>query len=343
MKKKKIVIILCAIFIVAVAAAAFIPMLSKNDEATSDTVKVWLVESCENSKYGTETAFEYDEEGNLVSVAEYTDGELNYRFNFDVKGNCIQEIYYIDGEIHQQTDFTYDEKGSLIKEAYTFSNDDDWENEYFYDEKGLRVKSTSTQPGVSSAGLYEYNDEGKLLLRYSEDGAYKIEYTYDDKGNHIKRTDFSDGKETERYEYKYDEQNRVIEKDWFSTDTPETYNCYTYEYDEASRIISAKSYSCFVGENATGEPYYQVVNKYDEKGLKLSMEETDSYNTYVTEFVYDEEGRLTEINHTDSALGNSECRYISVIITPEQAEKIRITQKMIYDELVYDDEIIIEE
>lgn len=340
MKKKKIAVIVCVILAVAVAAVALIPVLSE-EKVPEGMVRVWLAESCESSKVGTKFVYEYDEEGNLTSEIKYIDGEVDYRFNYDKNGNCIQEIYYIDGEIHQQTDFTYDEKGSLIKEAYSFSGDDNWENEYFYDEKGLRVKSTSTQPGVSGAGLYKYNDEGRLVLSYSEDGAYKTEYTYDDKGNLIKQTDFSDGKEACHYEYKYDGKNRVIEKNSF--DGTDYYNCYIYVYDDADRIISEKKYSCSVGENAVGEPYYQVVNKYDEKGLKLSMEETDSYNTYVTEFVYDEEGRLTEINHTDSALGNSECRYISVIVTPEQAEKIRITQKMIYDELVYDDEIIIEE
>lgn len=337
MKKSKIIIAVVAVLVVAVIAAVAVPLLVE-EKVPEGMVKVWLVESAE-TKNGVGYTYEYDEQGNLTAEIKSN----SYKFSYDEDGNRIQEAYFtfIDN-IQQQIDYIYDDNGKLIKEINTFDDGRNWAVEHIYDESGLLIKTTGTQPNVKGATLYEYNSDGKLILRYVEgDAEDKTEYTYDEKGNLIKQTDFSGGKEVYRNEYKYDEKNRVIEKNSiYGTDY---YDCYIYGYDEADRIISEKKYSCSVGEEAVGEPYYQVVNKYDEKGLKLSMEETDSYDTYVTDFVYNKEGRLTKIKRIDSALGNSKCKYTSVIVTPEQAEKIKTSQKMIYDELVYDNVIIIEQ
>lgn len=337
MKKTKIIIAVVAVLVVAVIAAVAVPLLME-EKVPEGMVKVWLVESAE-TKNGVGYTYEYDEQGNLTAEIKSN----SYKFSYDKNGKLIQEAYFtfIDN-IQQQIDYVYDDSGRLVKEIYTYDDGRSWESEYFYDENGLKLKATSTNPNADGVTFFEYDSEGRLILSRLEDGSeWKTEYTYDDKGNLIKQTDFSDGKEVYRNEYKYDEKNRVIEKN--SIHVTDYYDCYIYGYDEADRIISEKKYSCSVGEEAVGEPYYQIVNKYDEKGLKLSMEETDSYDTYVTDFIYNKEGRLTKIKHTDSALGNSKCKYTSVIVTPEQAEKIKTSQKMIYDELVYDDVIIIEQ
>ncbi len=334
MKKSKIIIAVVAVLVVAViAAAVIVPKLI----VPEGMVKVWLVESCRD-RTRTGKVYEYDEEGNLTSILNYKSGELDYRLNYDKNGNVIEEIYYSDEEVSQLTEFEFDSDGKLLGENWTL--DGEWwaTAEYVYDEKGVLVEEKyARQNGAEGTTRYVYDDKGRLIEKHdNEDGLY-YSCDYDESGNLVKEVYFTEGKEDYRYEYKYDEKNQITEKATFEDGTIDQRD--TFEYDAEGRIINEKKYSFYEGEHV----HYEKINEYDENGRKLSMKEDDDVCTFLTSFVYDKKGRLSKIDFPrDSGLDVKKCKYTYVIVTPEQAEKLEAEQKKIYDELVYDDEIIID-
>lgn len=234
----------------------------------------------------------------LVESVETKNG-VGYTYEYDEQGNLTAEIK------SNSYKFSYDKDGTCIQEAYfTFIDNIQQQNDYIYDNDGNIIQKT-----------YTFDDGRK----------WEFEYVYDENGLRIKGTSTQPGiGGTTLYEYNSDGKLILSYKEDDAEDKTE------YTYDEDGRVVNEKQYSSAYGEDYNEYPYYEKINKYDENGRKLSMKEN---GTVLTEFVYNKEGKLIKIKRDGKDLDDIKCKSTYVIVTPEQAEKIKAKQTEIINDL----------
>ena len=176
----------------------------------------------------------YNYEDLVLKRFDYIDGRLLLRTeNSYYSGeNKLREINYGDnGEIILDLQYDYDEDGLLIR-VRRGSYDEDGNTwiemvtmECDYDESGRKLRKPTQYRYYSfytqqlySIQTYEYDEEGRILLIESWDGKDMRKlgadrYTYDVYGNRLTFENWnSDGKETYRYAYEYQEFHLPPEK-----------------------------------------------------------------------------------------------------------------------------------
>lgn len=186
---------------------------------------------------------EYDTNGNLTMVEEYSDGQLKSGgyYSYDAKNNISK---YISKKYEEkQTSFfgptkliekantftykySYDNNKQLIKkEKFVF-----WENEqikgdeytYVYDPNGNLVEVNEfgynfyidRKFKLLSKNIYKYNEKGKLIEKkfYDLSGTLdsSLSYEYDDKDRNIKFKNFNITQSREYFiNYEYDDNNNI--------------------------------------------------------------------------------------------------------------------------------------
>lgn len=191
------------------------------------------------------------------------------------------------------TEYVYDDKGQPIKEIHTYTYEgEEHSDEYLYN--------------------YEFDDNGFVISEQSDPGGYFIE-VYNDYGDLIKFDRYiynEDGTKhpsiPDYYEYKYDENGRMIEK---KVDDFEQYtSTYTYNIDGnllTERIVyddgTVKTAQCTYDTNGRLIFEKDIYNneykyEYDENGRmtkgKIVICENHHY-IYAEDIIYDEEGNFS--------------------------------------------------
>lgn len=155
--------------------------------------------------------YAYDIYGNQVRRMDYYNNELDcvVKMRYDDRGNLISRttwdhngwIPLPDGRVT----YTYDEQDRKLTAVY----DNGWGMEtervtYIYDDENR------TQTWESSTGDWEitYLDEAGNETRIVHSSGRETVYTYDDRGNRIGKATYENGLLRERWEYRFDEQNR---------------------------------------------------------------------------------------------------------------------------------------
>ena len=171
----------------------------------------------------------------------FFDGEEVHHTNrtvyaYDIYGNRVREMEYRDGELADVTNYRYDEKGRQI--SRTVWDRSGWFPKFIsrtrrtYDEQGrsLSYESYNFWGRVESGSYYSYDDEARTRTYRDENGEitqitwfdengneirqvsgeYETVYEYDDRGNCIGWVSYENGIPGDRYEARFDEQNRKI-------------------------------------------------------------------------------------------------------------------------------------
>lgn len=244
-------------------------------------------------------SFTYDENGNLLNevleendngcwisrtVYYYTENQvrkydvfsgLNYIGKYDDQGRIVLEIfgspYGINGDLTSRTEYEYAADGSYVTTWYgaisgAYRSEYD-KNGNVLEEYGSNDITEITAPEDAFSWIsYSYNEYGDLVSYQNRvegqlQNACSYEYEYDANGNWVKRTVYTDGAASYPHFRTYDSEGRLLK-----------------EYDALG------AYSCTLC--------------YDSNGNLITMEESDSFGTSLSVWVYDEAGRISqEINY----------------------------------------------
>lgn len=209
-------------------------------------------------------------------------------------------------------------------------NEDDY-IEYCYDEQHrLTGKIYSTGETVSYG--YEFDANGHIISFLEQGGINGIMHKYNEYGDIIEYlVDYGDMKTITYTDYEYDSEGRITHKsvytERFDADGNSQGEIYirqteTYEYNvngdilketiEYNGDISTKAYTYDKNgllikvvndqKTATYDNSYEITYKYNENGILIEETYTSADHSNITEYSYDDEGRITEIT---TSSGNS--------------------------------------
>jgi len=220
------------------------------------------------------TDFEYDEVGNLLSMADANGNVTTYEYdNLNRKKKVIfpdatfvTTEYDLLGRMASRTDqagiSTWYEYDALYR-LMAVSNVEGYVTRYIYDEVGNQTAQIDANGHIT---IYEYDNRGRRTKRTLPEGQIET-YSYDAVGNMTNKVDFNG-------------------------------NTITYEYDVMDRLLVK------AGEVST---LVTISYTYDDLGNVISM--TDSQG--ITTYLYDERGRLLlkatpigTLNYTYDLYGN---------------------------------------
>lgn len=147
--------------------------------------------------------YAYNEDGKLLSVSRFSNinGSLDIKDIYDARGHKIAVEKYSNGSVHSTQHFIYNDKGLLVK---SYMNDDEKNvSEFECDAAGNVLNQTDF-----------FNGKVSRILRFS--------YKYDSRGNITEKCDYTPeipgvkkpdtGKVKEKKEYKYDENDFMLEQ-----------------------------------------------------------------------------------------------------------------------------------
>ena len=226
-----------------------------------------------HSVFGIESTdryvYSYDIYGNRVREMEYNDEGLEYvtKLRYDENGNEISRVEWDHTGLiplpDSRREATYDDQGRILTSIYF----DGWGREtsrstYTYDDENLTY---TWQNDSGDHQLYYLDAEGRELRVVGSSG-YETVYEYDDRGNRTGWTSYHEGIRCERYEARYDEQDRQVWGGRYDeTGTLESETEYIYD-DEAHTKTTRRP------DDRTRIEYYAadgrliLIEDYDETG-----------------------------------------------------------------------------
>ena len=166
----------------------------------------------EEQHYSNRTVYAYDIYGNRVRYMEYRDDELQSVTNlkYDDRGNEISRSDWDHSgwlpKYEGRTEQTYDEQNRLTSCIhYDFWGSQDSASFYTYDDEA-RTRVWKNDSGDTQTTWFDEN--GNEIRQVS--GEYETIYHYDDRGNQTGWDSYQNGQPFDRYEARYDDQNRQI-------------------------------------------------------------------------------------------------------------------------------------
>ena len=234
-----------------------------------------------NGNTSGEISYNYDGFGQLVSK---TAGNKAETFRYDLLGNVVES----NGE-NGKTNYSYDDFGRLktektdsgIVKKYTYdynnnrtsfkvyTNYSDLQQDLSYVYDNLN-RITSIKEGNSTVASYTYNDNGNLLSENNV--AVKNDFVYNRAGMVLSKTvKNSAGTELKNYTYTYNLDGNVA-----------SYNGLNYTYDNNNRLSA-------VAEGTSNKGY-----TFDNRGNRLSLNETGADVSDTVNYVYDTNNRILE-------------------------------------------------
>ena len=272
---------------------------------------------------GTFDVIKYDDNGNEIYCAYYDGAELmsvtETEYTYDENGNILAEASYTDGVLTYESEYTLDEDDypQLSKSVFYFDDGSKSIDQYNangdmilnveYDAEGNIVYQTDYE--------YKYDDNGQTIFyKAYRDGKVveDFEYQYGEDGLTYasKMTFINDDGSTTVQEYNSD--LTPIKETYFDAEGNITHQVlYSYEYNENGDMLSE---SC----TANGELQYENKMNYDGEGNYLgdtlttynedgtvTVEITDEYWNLITATTYDAEGNVLEVIEGDD-IGYSE-------------------------------------
>ncbi len=263
------------------------------------------------NQIGQQTTYEYDKFGNVSKVTLPSGKTLNY--GYDNAGRMISATDTAEATEHYAYDKIgnviafKDKKGQVTTNTYNNMNrltntaTGDISTSYTYDTLGNQLTMTD------STGTTGYTYVlGSRLSKITNPDTKTIEYTYDGVGNVTQVKDYNN----KTVGYTYDALNRVTNVNAVSQgiDLNITYTNFgtigsidnadyvkTYTYDNALRVTREASSSC-----TTGQGYFGFNYTYDIVGNQIQKKNTKKGVVYITNYTYDDIGRLTSEQIGDS-------------------------------------------
>lgn len=218
------------------------------------------------------TVYAYDIYGNRVQYMEYRDNELVSvtKLKYDDRGNEISRTDWDHSgwlpKYEGRTEQTYDEQNRQTSYIYyNFWGRQESASWYTYDDEA-RTRTWNNDSGDSQITWFDEN--GNELRQVS--GEYETIYHYDAHGNRIGWESSKNGQFFDRYEARYDDQNRQIWGGYYDSDGNLTLQTeYTYD-DEQNTMTTTKKGGGWRIEyyHADGRPH--MIEDYDADG-SLSM------------------------------------------------------------------------
>ena len=241
-------------------------------------VKTTDVYEYSNDMYPDDSAYTYDDDGNVTT---YTDeNDVVYTYTYDNMGNLLSSLNS-SGKGDRYTYFYYDTNGdgqndkSLPK---TESYEDGSSCTYTYHSNNNLETVTIVSDGVTT--VYTFDIDGNLLTE-SETSGKSYTYTYDDMGNVLSKLT-ADGK-GDRYTYAYFDMNGDGTNDNSAVSKEEledgTVNTYTYT---TKGVLTAQS----TVTNGKTLKY-----TYNANGQTTSVE----HNGFKYNYIYDSFGNPTSV------------------------------------------------
>lgn len=212
------------------------------------------------------TQYEYDAEGNTVSIHYYQNGKgiTTHTYEYDANGNVTVYHYYVDALEQFTHAYEYDANGRVIKDTYDGLPSPCWYS-YEYDTNGNKIRE-------------------KLYYVGEEDAYYSDQYEYDDNNQPtVQIREYSNGlKYSWTYENTYDEQKRMIKQ--VTTDSTGAVETVAYKYDSEGNCSYKK-------KNNDNGLVYEYHYQYDNDGNMIRK----TYKYYsngelkenITEYIYD--------------------------------------------------------
>ncbi len=250
-----------------------------------------------NGALNVKSTFEYDENGNRIKIhTENGDGNTSdWTAEYNQNGDFIKHSYK---SLHTQssTVYEYDAENRLIKQTLTDSDGNTVINEYIYNEEG-HVHTITENGKLLEKMTYDKNGNN-ILSEYSPEfsaGLVREEKEYTENGElkRITRIEvLKNGEEfTQRENYTYDENGRLVKREEISHDGSIYLDVNTYH--ENGNTASLESLQ-------NGERIF--LQLYNEEGLRIR----ETTPTYDYTYEYDEHGNLLTV--TD-ALSNYRQEY----------------------------------
>ncbi|MBQ4425740.1 MAG: hypothetical protein II882_08415 [Lachnospiraceae bacterium] len=194
---------------------------------------------------------EYDDEGCLTMKIEGTSGStwLARKYEYDAEGRIATiRNYTLD---YEGVDSREDWKGKTL-------TDNGWEINYYEGDLLVKNDHYASDGSFLYGKVYEYDDEGRLLLDYEVDEEgnqrvseygkrYKTTYEYDEEGFLIEEVYYGSRIVTTQYEY----TDGLLSKE---TNLYSGYVFY-YHYDENGNLVEEDTYSG-MGKTLTARTLY---------------------------------------------------------------------------------------
>ncbi|QLC90859.1 DNRLRE domain-containing protein [Priestia megaterium] len=285
-------------------------ILDQNTKVTDSTGKSYIFDYDENGNVSDYTSgnnagstFTYDVTGKVTSLDIGTannDSILSESYKYDENGNRTEiTSYKEDGTTDKTTSYVYDSLNQLLKETLPNGTI----KEYTYDGYGNRASVTVTESGKSPVQTKAEFNTGNQLIKFGNDAI-----TYDKNGNRTEDgqytytwnaanqlTSITKKGETKAFAtYKYDDDNRRIEKEVNGVITRFYYDGDSinliYETDANGNVLRSYVYSIDglrLSMQTGGKTYYYHHNSH---GDIVAM--TDDNGNIVVRYTYDAWGNV---------------------------------------------------
>jgi len=192
--------------------------------------------------------YEYDEKGNVISQSRVDEDENEIEKQltvFDENGKISKQSFYANGDLEREVEFEYNENGICVREKHLKVENNMKETiEYVYNEAGKKTSSTSM-------------DGDNNIIGY-------IDVEYDESMNPLKYTSETSGFYNSKAinQLTYDEQNRIIENEYFDVLNNFLVSKEKIFYDEEGNIIEEEIFE-IKPETSLKKTHYRLQLKYD--------------------------------------------------------------------------------
>ncbi|HUM50798.1 MAG TPA: hypothetical protein PK431_03245 [Chitinophagales bacterium] len=249
---------------------------------------------------------EYDRNGEIMSIFQYSDNDNNIVKNVrDIKGKIIERRVYFNGDYQTLT--------GLDRVTYDLNGKQNLTNIIEYDEKENEIENTKYNSDGSIGNKtiskydnsgnkteeYDYDSDGNLysktITKYDKNGK-EIESNiydsddniesksinkYDEKGNKIENYYYNNGSLVSKEICKYDNRGNIIESDKYLSSNElfgldKRHIKYMYKYDTKNRKIEYNSIS-YKSDGSIDEQNIEKY-KYDDKENIIEEYELTNYN-----------------------------------------------------------------
>ena len=219
---KKLLPLLLALLLLAGCAETYDgpteekPMLTELSVTHYNNTTGW-----ESEPYTNRTLYAYDIHGNMARSMEYLSDKLHSitNFRYDDRGNNISAITWDHSgwfpKFHDRTEQTYDEQDRCLSYVwYNFWGGQESGIWYSYDD----AQGICTCRDESGELLHtSWYDEKGNEIRYVSDSSETV-YEYDDRGNCTGWVSYKNGQPYDRYEARYDDQDRQFWGGYYDAD-----------------------------------------------------------------------------------------------------------------------------
>ena len=230
------------------------------DDAGNNILYIYFISGMECSR----TVMTYDEAGNMIREERIPNPEYSgssepeiYEYTYDDRGNLLKKQHIYRGENQEYWEYTYDEENRLLFYGrYNRSGKKVDYKEYSYNEQGLVASfkgyADNTYPPVFQNFVYEYDEQGREIVKYTYDAVewlLSTTYTqYNERGDiaYIYSVDAQDRLQNEVL-FEYDDQGNLLLRHFTkeNNEVGDTYPGFTlnqYTYDEHGNMTSEKFY-----------------------------------------------------------------------------------------------------